>query len=99
MRMTGCPNGCARPYNSDVGLVGKTKGKYTIYLGGHLLGTRLNFVYKDLVPEDQVVAELVPVLVYFKQQRLPGETLGDFCHRKGAADLLAWSEQYSAQML
>ena len=50
-RMTGCPNGCARPYNSDIGLVGKTKDKYTIFLGGRVLGDRLNFIYKDLVPD------------------------------------------------
>ena len=59
-RMTGCPNGCARPYNSDIGLVGKTKDKYTIFLGGRLLGDRLNFIYKDLVPTDKVVPTLVP---------------------------------------
>ena len=52
-RMTGCPNGCARPYNSDIGLVGKTKDKYTIFLGGRVLGDRLNFIYKDLVPTDR----------------------------------------------
>ncbi len=50
IRMTGCPNGCARPYNSDIGLVGKAAGKYTVFVGGRLLGDRLNFVYKDLVP-------------------------------------------------
>ncbi|MCR4413600.1 MAG: NADPH-dependent assimilatory sulfite reductase hemoprotein subunit, partial [Thermoguttaceae bacterium] len=49
LRMTGCPNGCARPYNGDIGLVGKTAGKYTVYVGGRLLGDRLGFVYKDLV--------------------------------------------------
>jgi len=97
VRMTGCPNGCARPYNSDVGLVGKTLGKYTVYLGGRLLGDRLNAIYKDLVPEAEVVPTLVPLLVYFKQDRQPGETFGDFCHRKGNADLAAWAEQYTAQ--
>ncbi|HJT32531.1 MAG TPA: hypothetical protein VJ783_10845, partial [Pirellulales bacterium] len=97
IRMTGCPNGCARPYNSDVGLVGKTAGKYTIFLGGRLLGDRLNFLYKDLVPEEEVVATLVPVLLYFKQDRLPGETFGDFCHRKGAENLLAWAADYEAR--
>ncbi len=65
-RMTGCPNGCAGPYNSDIGLVGKTKDKYTIFLGGRVLGDRLNFIYKDLVPTDEVVPTLVPVLRYFK---------------------------------
>ena len=56
--MTGCPNGCARPYNSDIGLVGKTKDKYTIFLGGRVLGDRLNFIYKDLVPTSEVVPTL-----------------------------------------
>ncbi|OYV86441.1 MAG: hypothetical protein B7Z73_11745, partial [Planctomycetia bacterium 21-64-5] len=96
IRMTGCPNGCARPYNSDVGLVGKTAGKYTLFLGGRLLGDRLNFVYKDLVPEEQIASTLTPVLVYFKQDRFPGETFGDFCARKGADDLLAWTTSYEA---
>ncbi|HEX3869441.1 MAG TPA: NADPH-dependent assimilatory sulfite reductase hemoprotein subunit, partial [Pirellulales bacterium] len=91
IRMTGCPNGCARPYNCDVGLVGKTAGKYTIYVGGRLLGDRLNFVYKDLVPGEEIVAELVPLLTFFKQHREPGETFGDFCHRQGVDKLLAWS--------
>ncbi len=96
LRMTGCPNGCARPYNSDIGLVGKTLGKYTIYVGGRLLGNRLNFVYKDIVPTDEVVPTLLPLFAYFKQARQNGETFGDFCDRKGQADLLAWSEQYAA---
>jgi sulfite reductase (ferredoxin) len=98
LRMTGCPNGCARPYNSDIGLVGKTAGKYTILLGGRLLGDRLNTIYKDLIPEEEVVPTLVPVLAYFKHAREQGETLGDFCHRKGTADLQAWSERYAASV-
>ena len=88
-RMTGCPNGCARPYNSDIGLVGKTKDKYTIFLGGRVLGDRLNFIYKDLVPTDEVVPTLVPVLRYFKDARQDGESFGDFCHRVGKDALLA----------
>jgi len=97
IRMTGCPNGCARPYNSDVGLVGKTAGKYTVFVGGRLLGDRLNFIYKDLVPEEEVVSTLRPLFIYFKQSRHPGETFGDFCHRKGAENLLAWTAEYEAQ--
>jgi len=88
-RMTGCPNGCARPYNSDIGLVGKTKDKYTIFLGGRVLGDRLNFIYQDLVPTDQVVPALVPALRYFKESRQNGESFGDFCHRIGKENLLA----------
>lgn len=97
IRMTGCPNGCARPYNSDVGLVGKTGGKYTVFVGGRLLGDRLNFIYKDLVPEEEVVSTLRPLFIYFKQSRHPGETFGDFCHRKGAENLLAWTAEFEAQ--
>jgi sulfite reductase (ferredoxin) len=88
-RMTGCPNGCARPYNSDIGLVGKTKDKYTILLGGRVFGDRLNFIYKDLVPTDEIVATLAPVLRLFKETRENGESFGDFCHRIGKDQLLA----------
>lgn len=95
IRMTGCPNGCARPYNADIGLVGKALNKYTIYLGGRLLGNRLGWIYKDLVPLDAIVPTLQPILVYFKQQQDNGESLGDFCHRKGVDDLRAWAEAYS----
>ena len=96
VRMTGCPNGCARPYNSDIGLVGKAQAKYTVLLGGRLLGDRLNTIYKDLVPLEEIVSTLSPVLNYFKHERLEGETLGDFCNRKGVADLAAWSEKFVA---
>jgi sulfite reductase (ferredoxin) len=88
-RMTGCPNGCARPYNSDIGLVGKTKDKYTIFLGGRVFGDRLNFLYKDLVPTAEVVPTLVPLLQNFKENREAGESFGDFCHRIGKDSLLA----------
>jgi sulfite reductase (ferredoxin) len=92
-RMTGCPNGCARPYNSDIGIVGKTKDKYTIFVGGRLLGDRLNFIYQDLVPTEQVVPALVPALKYFKEALQNGESFGDFCHRVGKENLLAVCHQ------
>ncbi|MEE2640379.1 MAG: NADPH-dependent assimilatory sulfite reductase hemoprotein subunit [Planctomycetota bacterium] len=88
IRMTGCPNGCARPYNPDIGLVGKAKNRYTMYLGGRLLGNRLGFIYKDLVPFEEVVPEIVSVLSLFKANREEGETFGDFCDRIGKEDLL-----------
>ncbi len=97
LRMTGCPNGCARPYNCDIGLVGRAANKYTVFVGGRLLGDRLNFIYKDMVPSEEVVATLTPLFVYFKAARDNGETLGDFCLRKGADDLRAWTDQYAAQ--
>jgi sulfite reductase (ferredoxin) len=88
-RMTGCPNGCARPYNSDIGLVGKTKDKYTIFLGGRVYGDRMNFVYQDLVPTEEVVPTLAAVFRLFKDARQNGESFGDFCHRMGKDELLA----------
>jgi sulfite reductase (ferredoxin) len=97
VRMTGCPNGCARPYNCDIGLVGKARGKYTVLVGGRLLGDRLNFIYQDMVPEADVLKSIVPVLAYYKQDRLDGETLGDFCHRKGKDDLLSYAQSLQAQ--
>ena len=97
VRMTGCPNGCARPYNADIGLVGRSAtrnddgtpgpGTYTIFLGGRAIGDRLNVEFKDYVPFDQVVPELVPVLARYKAARTDGETFGDFCHRVGVEDL------------
>jgi sulfite reductase (ferredoxin) len=96
LRMTGCPNGCARPYNCDIGLVGKARGKYTVFLGGRLLGDRLNILYKDFVPEEEVAQTLAPVFAYFKHGREPGETLGDFCLRKGMEDIAAWADANAA---
>lgn len=87
VRMTGCPNGCARPYNADVGLVGKTKDKYSVFLGGSLGGDRLAFLYEELVPLDGLVDALVPVFAFFGRDRRQGESLGDFCHRQGAEAL------------
>ncbi len=97
VRMTGCPNGCARPYNSDIGLVGRSASKnpdgtpgpgtYTIFLGGRTIGDRLNVEFKDYVPFDRVVDELVPVLARYRAERGEGETFGDFCHRVGVEAL------------
>ena len=69
VRMTGCTNGCSRPYNADIGIVGRAAGRYAIYLGGRRIGDRLGFLYRDGVPLEQIVAALVPVLGYFKQHR------------------------------
>ena len=93
IRMTGCPNGCARPYNSDIGLVGKTKDKYTVFAGGRLLGDRLSYLYKDLVPAEEVPQELIAIFSAFKANRHDGETLGDFCLRVGRDTL----EQMAAE--
>lgn len=98
VRMTGCPNGCARPYNADIGLVGKTKNKYTIFLGGTLRGDRLAFLYREIVPLDELASTLVPVFACFMRERQDGETLGDFCHRKGAQGLLLFADSYAGEV-
>ncbi len=96
VRMTGCPNACARPYNSDIGIVGRTLGKYTIFLGGRLLGNRLNTQYKDVVPFEDLARELTAVLACYKAERQPGETVGDFCHRKGVDGVRTWADEWLA---
>lgn len=85
IRMTGCPNGCARPYQSDIGIVGRSGDKYTVFVGGNLIGDRLNFMLKDLVPSAQIVPLLVPLLEAYKKERLKGEGFGDYCQRLGQA--------------
>ncbi len=87
VRMTGCPNGCVRPYQSDVGIVGRSGEKYTLFVGGHTHGHRLNFLLRDLVHRDDIIGVLRPVLAQFKQERTPGETFGDYCQRLGAERL------------
>jgi sulfite reductase (ferredoxin) len=87
VRMTGCPNGCARPYQSDIGIVGRSGDKYALFLGGNLVGSRLNFLFKDLVPSGQIVPTLTPILERYREQRRPGEAFGDYCQRVGAETL------------
>ncbi len=89
VRMTGCPNGCARPYQSDIGIVGRSGDKYTLYVGGNLVGSRLNFPLKDLVPMADIVPTLTRVLQAFKQHRQGDEGFGDFCQRLGEAGVQA----------
>jgi len=83
VRMTGCPNGCVRPYQSDIGLVGRSGDKYVVYVGGRIEGDRMNFQLKDLVPRGEIVATLEPLLRHYKDERRPGESFGDYCHRLG----------------
>jgi sulfite reductase (ferredoxin) len=89
VRMTGCPNGCARPYTADIAFVGRSLDKYAIYVGGNLEGTRLATPYADLVPRQRVVSALVPLLERYRTARFPGERFGDFCHRSGPTVLEA----------
>jgi sulfite reductase (ferredoxin) len=91
IRMTGCPNGCARPYVADIGLVGRTLGKYNIYLGGNLEGTRMNKVYRELVPSANLAQEIEIVLKSYIAQRFPNERLGDWADRVGVENINALS--------
>jgi sulfite reductase (NADPH) hemoprotein beta-component len=81
VRMTGCPNGCARPYTAEIAFVGKGPNKYQIYFGGNEASTRLNWVYKDSVKGEDLLNELRPVLARYVQERQSKERFGDFCHR------------------
>jgi sulfite reductase (ferredoxin) len=87
IHMTGCPNGCARPYTPDIGLVGKAKKKYTIYLGGNLTGTRLGYLWQDMVPQEEVASRLEPVFARYQKERDGKESFGDYCHRIGKEGL------------
>ncbi len=96
VHMTGCPNGCARPYTPDIGLVGKAKLKYTMYLGGNAEGTRLAFLYKDMVPLEEIGSTLAPVFAFFKSDRQNGESFGDFCNRQGLEALTTFADQFAS---
>lgn len=87
IRMTGCSNGCARPYIADIGFVGRTPGKYDLFLGGDLMGARLNQLYKETVPIASFVDELKPILTRYTLERESNERFGDFCARLGMENL------------
>jgi sulfite reductase (NADPH) hemoprotein beta-component len=81
VRMTGCPNGCARPYMAEIGFVGKAPGKYQFYLGGNEASTRLSRLFKDNVRSEEILNELRPVLARYAKERQGGERFGDWCDR------------------
>ncbi|WP_303311158.1 NADPH-dependent assimilatory sulfite reductase hemoprotein subunit [Hymenobacter sp. BT730] len=83
LRMTGCPNGCARPYLGEIGLVGRAVGRYNLYLGAAFNGERLNKLYREMLDEDGIVQELTPLLADYAQNRQPQESFGDFLIRQG----------------
>jgi sulfite reductase (NADPH) hemoprotein beta-component len=83
IRMTGCPNGCARPYLAEIGLVGKGPGHYNLYLGAAFEGTRLSKLYAEDIDHTAIVAALEPVIAAYAAERRKGERLGDFVVRAG----------------
>jgi sulfite reductase (ferredoxin) len=88
IRITGCPNGCARPYAGDVGLVGRMPGFFALYVGGDFAGTRLSFNLVDKLAENSVPDTLEILFALFAASRETGEGFGDFCHRMGRDVLL-----------
>jgi sulfite reductase (ferredoxin) len=87
IRITGCPNGCARPYSGDIGIVGRIPGFYSIYVGGDFEGTRLNEVVAERIRLGEVADVLDPLFALYAASRRDGEGFGDFCHRVGVARL------------
>jgi len=81
VRITGCPNGCARPYTGDIGIVGRVPGFYSLYVGGDFAGTRLNSLIAERLDIGGIADTLDPLLALFAETRLPDEGFGDFCHR------------------
>lgn len=83
LRMTGCPNGCARPYIAEIGFVGRNPGKYNLHLGGNADGSRLNRLFKEDADEDAILATLAPIFADYAKSRQHGEGFGDFVTRTG----------------
>jgi sulfite reductase (ferredoxin) len=89
VRITGCPNGCARPYGGDIGVVGRLPGFYSLYVGGDFAGTRLNTAIAERLDIAGIADALDPLFGLFAEARLAGEAFGDFCHRLGHDKLAA----------
>ncbi len=83
IRMTGCPNGCARPYLAEIGLVGKAPGKYNLYLGAAFDGSRLSKLFAEDLDHKGIVSALDPIFAAYRSERQPGERFGDYTIRAG----------------
>jgi sulfite reductase (NADPH) hemoprotein beta-component len=83
IRMSGCPNGCSRPYIAEIGLTGRAPGKYNLYLGGGFHGQRLNRMVLENIAEPAILEMLDKTLGHYARNRLPGEHFGDFTIRAG----------------
>jgi sulfite reductase beta subunit-like hemoprotein len=81
VRMTGCPNGCARPHTAEIAFIGRGTNKYNIHLGGNKIGSRLNTLWKEAVPLEDLIPTLLPLLQNFKTNRRRKEPFGDFITR------------------
>ena len=83
IRMTGCPNGCARPYLAEIGFVGRGPGLYNLYLGAAFDGSRLSKMYAQDVGHDKILSLLAPIISRYAKERNEGERFGDFTIRAG----------------
>ena len=83
IRMTGCPNNCARPTLAEIGFIGKAPGKYNLYLGAGFYGQRLNKLYRENINEEQILTELTPIIQRYARERELGERFGDFVIKAG----------------
>ena len=83
IRMTGCPNGCARPYLAEIGLVGKGPGRYNLYFGAAYDGSRLSKLYAEDLEHAGIIAALDPIFAAYAAGRQKGERFGDFTIRAG----------------
>ena len=87
LRISGCPNGCSRPYLGEIALVGKAPGRYNLMLGADHRGQRLNTLYRENITQAQILAELDPLFARYAAARLDGEGFGDFLLRTGVVDI------------
>lgn len=96
IRMTGCPNGCARPMLAEIAFIGKAPGKYNMYLGGGFSGHRLNKLYKENIGEAEILDSLRQIMKQYAQEREIGERLGDYVIRAGYVKEVLDGKQFHA---
>jgi sulfite reductase (ferredoxin) len=97
VRMTGCPNGCARPYMAELGFVGSAPDAYQVWLGGAPEQTRLAVPYMERLHLNDLETQLEPIFAYFKQARQSGESFGNFCDRVGFDTIREFAAKYESQ--
>ncbi|MGH7154931.1 MAG: sulfite reductase, partial [Acetobacteraceae bacterium] len=98
LRMTGCPNGCARPYLAEIGLVGTGPGAYNLYLGGAFDGTRLSKLHRKQIGHDEIVATLRPLFASYARERTPGEPFSDYMIRAGIVAATTAGNRFHADL-
>ena len=98
IRMTGCPNGCARPYLAEIGLVGRNPGLYNLYLGAAFNGERLNKLYAEDVDKTRIVRLLDPMFAHYAKEREEGEHFGDFAIRAGYVQATTAGNRFHADL-